>query len=247
MSKFTYMILLTTYLFFFRGQDVFAQKRSDRQKEDDFKALINKPRSEHNSKIRLNGSYHNITLRHLIDSDLYALRTIPPYHGFLQPKHDTLHLGPVPDPNRIMGAYMFFENGIIAIADYGICNRSIENRADTSIYKRKQWRCDWGTYQIRNDSIYAIVFVTYGNYGPHIRATYFSGVVTDSVTISGWHEIPPYHHENKPTNKHDYFEIELPRIPQTLKFISCPGIANIDPARSWIMKYKEGDIEENYR
>ena len=111
------------------------QRKSNTKRESDFRSLINKPKGDNANRIRLDGGYQNVTLRHLIDSDLYALRTILPYHGFLGPKHDTLHTGNMPDPQRIVAPVLFFNNGIVGISNVEWCDNFLTNKAQRDAVK----------------------------------------------------------------------------------------------------------------
>jgi hypothetical protein len=220
-----------------------AQIKAVTKKEKQFQGLINESKQDYGHKIRLDGCYSNITLGHISDSEAYAHFTISPSKWYEFPHHDTIHpLMHTHDPSDIERPVFFFNDGIL-----GILNAS----GDTSIlkaainfpliYNRKRNRYfNWGTYEIRDDTIYAIAFVTYGDYGIGMRITYFSGIIQDKNTIVNWREIPPYHQDpHRASSVHDIFEINKTRLPQTLEFVSYPDKNRIDSSRAWINGYKK--------
>ena len=212
--------------------------KSKKQKEQDFTALINKKTGDCSGKLRLDGVYQNITLRHVYDSFLYAVRTIPPRHNLLDPagNHtDTIHLGPPPDTNYVYHPLFFFNNGVCGGGDYFL----IQNPENyPGIYEKKGYYLEWGSYEICGDTIKAMSFNNYSDYWPEFRIAYFTGIIQNTNTIINWHEVQPYHRRHRPSNPHDLFLDNLEKIPQTLTFLPCPGKSKIDSAKPWINKYR---------
>ena len=99
---------------------------------------------------------------------------------------------------------------------------------------------NWGTFELTNDSIKAIIYCQFSRKAVETKCylpCYFSGIIKDDETIIDWHMVQPYPKIILETNINRFGSFIKPSI---LKFKVAGGKTkfNIDSNAVWVNQYR---------
>jgi hypothetical protein len=134
----------------------------------------------------------------------------------------------------------FFNNGLLLL--FNSDNDSLGLISWMREYGTVKWSLNkWGAYEIKNDTIKAVIYI---NYKPkskfifsQLQASYFRGIVLNRDTIHQWQMIPPYPKlavEYSPNQE----LFSYLKTPKDLFFKPYPITKFIDPEKAWVNKYR---------
>jgi hypothetical protein len=134
----------------------------------------------------------------------------------------------------------FFEDGKVAYYD-ALSLDSTGFRQWQQQYNTVQRSLNcWGVYEVRNDTILAIIYLNYTGMWfkrKQTRLSYFQGVIKNTDTIQGWRMVPPYPEFAQKYEMNKKFFEDL-TTPKDLYFKSVPAKTIIDPSKAWVNKFK---------
>ncbi|HUR12157.1 MAG TPA: hypothetical protein VM012_12350, partial [Flavitalea sp.] len=99
----------------------------------------------------------------------------------------------------------------------------------------------WGVYDIRNDTITAIVYIAYTGKNfkrRQSRQCYFQGILKNRDTITAWRMIPPFPEIAVSFDMNKEL-LEYLKAPKDLSYKPVPGKIVINPAKAWINELKK--------
>ena len=176
------------------------------------------------SLLKYDGAYHYITSEN--------------YHHPLEYKNGV----PIKfiDTPYLESPIFFFRNGNVLFVNSLILEK--KNFFDTDALSTGEYpyrNQGWGTYNVINNNIYAIIFMDFVKgflfrRGDRI-ACHFQGHLKDRNTILNWRMVSPYPNfkTRDPSNKEyaDYM-----KKPLDLYYKETPEIKLIDPSKAWVNK-----------
>ncbi len=147
--------------------------------------------------------------------------------------------------NCLARPLIFYENGIIAQSDSEVFYKSSLKHKFAA--HRTFGSFFWGTYDIENDTIKAIIYQNYYGMGfmrTQFRQVQYIGVVKSKNTIKNWHRVPS--EIDSRINKDIMDNGRILKEQETLKnltFHEMPTelLPNVDSA--WVNKYKYKDMK----
>ena len=190
-----------------------------------FTTLINEKRLITNDKINFNGAYHKIEKEDYNHGTDYE-------NGKPTRYVDTPYLG---------SPVFFFKNGIVGF-EYALILDSSYFLQGLKKYGtgEKAYAYKWGVYQIKDDTIKAIIYITYLGRFLHgttqLLQSNFEGHLQNKDTIIGWHLVPPYPPLAMSINENYFKFLSTSR---NLYFKKVPIEGLIDPDKVWINKYRK--------
>ena len=183
---------------------------------NDFRRLINEPKNL-DGQLLWDGYYNNLTL-------------------FSSCKYKANRYSP--DTPASVQSIIFFKNGLLTI---GTCMLTTEQLIKIIADPKKlEKRCNylrWGTYDIINDTINAIIFINYGEGSSFLvsnfEATHYMGIIKNKGEIVHWRAVPPY-----PKIETKFGQIDATEN-STLVFHRLPEKTLIDSTKAWVNQYRK--------
>jgi hypothetical protein len=137
------------------------------------------------------------------------------------------------------GPLFFFENGRV-LFHYSSPRDSTSFANWLTKYTNEKWSLNkWGVYELKGDTIKAIIYIDYFArpvlHRHQLLPTYFEGILQHKEAISGWHMMPPYPHiaQYYDMNADDFKYLAKPR---DLVFKASNITKLIAPGKAWINK-----------
>jgi len=185
--------------------------------DQEFASLINKGKSNLNTKIRFNSYFNDFKkTAEYRDAEL----------------NDTIHARNIESflDSTIIPIFLF-NNGFILSTWGGITEEYINSSfvGKNDLYLGKGW-FQWGTYEIKKDSIEAIINIRYRGRIPfwYNALTRYKGKIENDSTIVDWQPVKPF-----PSNNFDFVDTTK----RVLKFRASSIADSIQPEKAWISKY----------
>ena len=134
-------------------------------------------------------------------------------------------------------ALFFFENGLICY-NRGLSLDSVGFRSWMLEFGEEKGTLDnWGTYEIKGDTINAIIYISYRAKSRiksvQLLQSNFQGIIKNSDTIMQWHLVPPFQKTAEEFHMNKGFLAYL-KTPKDLYFKSIPIKSLVDPSKAWI-------------